>query len=201
MNKHKIVFKSGTFGEKGTGLPASDIVTDFLVAHNLAQPVAGDCCNLLPYQSNMVVSGAGITDGALRISANTSDITASFASNTLTVTKPTESVISNLQFEIMAANVQATTDGSVTNWVKILLKGTASKGTTFSDIIVPKIQKVFGSATTSALSLTNFATVDNDNTPQVDIVGATATGDLTIRISGLSSVPASGVIVNILNIV
>jgi hypothetical protein len=190
----RIIFKAGTWAKKiaGKKMPGLDLeraLVDFLLVKNIAKNPSGDCCTLLPSVNSY--SEANTSASALvRVESTSTEVLSSFASNTLTVTKPAGAKINSLSWRILPADVQATTDGTVTNWVRIVLTGTTGN-TGITDLNLPIVQKVALPAA-GALSLSNAGTYDVDNAPLVDVVGATA-GTLTLRVSGLSAVPAQGI--------
>lgn len=87
-------------------------------------------------------------------------------------------------WRLVAADVQASADAAgTTNWVLVEFQGTGGN-TGVDDLRVPNIQKT-SIPTSSALSITNAATLDIDNTPAISVVGASS-NDIIIRVGGLS---------------
>lgn len=132
---------------------------------------------------NVTVSGANAGSN-LRIKATGTGVTASYASNKITVVIPSGTKVFSADWRLVAADVQAAADGAgTTNWVLAEFQGTDGN-TSVSDLRIPNIQKT-SIPTSGALSVTNAASVDIDNSPAVTVVGA-ASGNIIIRVGGLS---------------
>lgn len=132
---------------------------------------------------SVTVSGAN-SGSNLRIKATGTGVTASYASNKLTVIIPSGTQVMSADWRLVAADVQASADAAgTTNWVLVEFQGTGGN-TGVDDLRVPNIQKT-SIPTSSALSITNAATLDIDNTPAISVVGASS-NDIIIRVGGLS---------------
>lgn len=136
---------------------------------------------------NVTITG-GNAGGKLTVQATGAGVTAAFASNRLTVTIPTGVTLLAAHWLVVSADVQASADGGgTTNWVQTRFTGA---GLNFNDslgnIRVPIIQKT-GIPTSSALSVSNAATIDVDNNPAASVIGVAESGtNITLRFGGLS---------------
>lgn len=129
------------------------------------------------------ISG-GNSGSALTIVSSGTGVTASFASNKLTIVIPSGVRVLSADWLLVSADVQASADaGGVTNWVTVELQGTGGN-TGLSDINIPSVQK-FAIPSSGALSTTNAATADFDNNPAVSAIGV-GSGNITLRVGGLS---------------
>jgi len=133
---------------------------------------------------NVVVTGAN-SGSNLRIKATGTGVTASYASNKLTVVIPSGTKVFSADWRLVSADIQASADAAgTTNWVLAEFQGTGGN-TSVDDLRVPNIQKT-SIPTSGALSVTNSGSVDIDNNPAISIVGA-ASGNIIIRVGGLSA--------------
>ena len=133
---------------------------------------------------NVVVSGAN-SGSNLRIKATGTGVTASYASNKLTVVIPSGTQVLSADWRLVSADVQASADAAgTTNWVLVEFQGTGGN-TGVDDLRVPNIQKT-SIPTSGALSITNSATVDIDNNPAISVVGASS-NDIIIRVGSLTA--------------
>jgi len=129
-----------------------------------------------------------ITDGnagsAVRVVATNTGVTASWASNRLTIVIPNGVRILSADWRMVSADVQASADaGTVTNWVQVEFQNTGGN-TGVGDIRVPLVQKT-GIPTTGSLSVSNPASIDIDNAPSMAVVGV-GSGNIVLRAGGLS---------------
>jgi hypothetical protein len=133
---------------------------------------------------NVAVSGAN-SGSNLRIKATSTGVTASYASNKITVVIPGGTKVFSADWRLVSADIQASADAAgTTNWVLAEFQGTGGN-TSVDDLRVPNIQKTSIPAS-GALSVTNSGSVDIDNNPAISIVGA-ASGNIIIRVGGLSA--------------
>jgi len=133
---------------------------------------------------NVAVSGAN-SGSNLRIKATSTGVTASYASNKITVVIPGGTKVFSADWRLVSADIQASADAAgTTNWVLAEFQGTGGN-TSVDDLRVPNIQKT-SIPTSGALSVTNSGSVDIDNNPAISIVGA-ASGNIIIRVGGLSA--------------
>jgi hypothetical protein len=133
---------------------------------------------------NVAVSGAN-SGSNLRIKATGTGVTASYASNKLTVVIPSGTKVFSADWRLVSADIQASADAAgTTNWVLAEFQGTGGN-TSVDDLRVPNIQKT-SIPTSGALSVTNSGSVDIDNNPAISVVGA-ASGNIIIRVGGLSA--------------
>ena len=133
---------------------------------------------------NVSVSGAN-SGSNLRIKATSTGVTASYASNKITVVIPGGTKVFSADWRLVSADIQASADAAgTTNWVLAEFQGTGGN-TSVDDLRVPNIQKT-SIPTSGALSVTNSGSVDIDNNPAISIVGA-ASGNIIIRVGGLSA--------------
>lgn len=132
-----------------------------------------------------VVSVAGGNTGSnLTIVSSGTGVTASFASNKLTIVIPTGVRVLSADWRLVSGDVQASADaGGVTNWVVVEFQGTENN-TTIDNINIPSMQKVAIPAS-GALSVSNAATADFDNNPALSVIGV-GSGNITLRVGGLS---------------
>jgi hypothetical protein len=116
--------------------------------------------------------------------------TASFASNKYTIAIPGGTRIKSANLLIVSADVQMSADaGGFTGWVQVEFQGTGGN-TSLANLRVPTFQKL-GLPATGTLSVSNSASYDLDNNPALSVV-AVGSGNITLRISGLSSVGPQG---------
>jgi len=165
-------------------------VAKFLPVDSVVQAIAG------PFTYQVTVSGAN-SGSNLFITASKLGVTASYASNQLTVTIPAGTTVHAADWRLVAADIQSSADaGGVTNWTRIRFEGTPFN-TGLTDLRMPTVQKL-AIPNSGALSLTNAATLDTDNNPAVSVtdVGSNA---ITIRVGGLS-VGAQGFNLKITNL-
>jgi hypothetical protein len=133
---------------------------------------------------NVAVSGAN-SGSNLRIKATSTGVTASYASNKLTIVIPGGTKVFSADWRLVSADIQASADAAgTTNWVLAEFQGTGGN-TSVDNLRVPNIQKT-SIPTSGALSVTNSGSVDIDNNPAISIVGA-ASGNIIIRVGGLSA--------------
>jgi hypothetical protein len=133
---------------------------------------------------NVAVSGAN-SGSNLRIKATGTGVTASYASNKITVVIPGGTKVFSADWRMVAADIQATGDAAgTTNWVLAEFQGTGGN-TGVDDLRVPNIQKT-SIPTSGAFSITNSGSIDIDNNPAISVVGA-ASGNIIIRVGGLSA--------------
>jgi len=133
---------------------------------------------------NVAVTGAN-SGSNLRIKATSTGVTASYASNKITVVIPGGTKVFSADWRLVSADIQASADAAgTTNWVLAEFQGTGGN-TSVDDLRVPNIQKT-SIPTSGALSVTNSGSVDIDNNPAISIVGA-ASGNIIIRVGGLSA--------------
>lgn len=126
----------------------------------------------------------GNTGSKLYVRSDVTGVTASFASNQLTITIPGNGKIHSADWRLVASDVQASADGGgVTNWVKVRFVNT-SHNTSIDDMRCPDVQKV-AIPTSGALSETNAATYDIDSNPAPSVI-AVGGNAITLRIGGLS---------------
>ncbi len=126
----------------------------------------------------------GNTDSKLYIRSDVTGVTASFASNQLTITIPGNGKIHSADWRLVSGDVQASADGGgVTNWVKVRFVNT-SHNTSIADMRCPDVQKVAIPAS-GILSETNAATYDIDSNPAPSVI-AVGGNAITLRIGGLS---------------
>jgi len=162
----------------------------FVTADSAVQALVG------PFTYQVTVTGAN-SGSNLFITSSKLGVTASYASNQLTVTIPAGNTVYAADWRLVAADVQASGDaGGVTNWTRVRFVGTPFNAT-IDDLRMPTVQKL-AIPNSGALSLTNAATLDQDNNPAVSVtdVGSNA---ITIRIGGLS-VGAQGFNLKITNL-
>lgn len=132
-----------------------------------------------------VTIASGNSGSGLVVVATGSGVTASFASNKLTVTIPGSVTLLSADWRLVSADVQASADaGGVTNWVQVEFQGTGGN-TGISDLRVPIVQKT-SIPTSGALSVTNAASLDIDNNPAATVVGVGST-NITLRVGGIAS--------------
>lgn len=121
----------------------------------------------------------------ISVVANKTGITAAWDTGVLTVTLPANTILQTLRVSMLdATNIQAESDGSVTNWIRIKIVGTTGKNTDRTTLHIPIVQKTVYTA--GAPSLSNVFPIDLDNTPAVGIVEVTG-NSVTIRISGITT--------------
>jgi hypothetical protein len=126
----------------------------------------------------------GNSGSSLTIVSSGTGVTASFASNKLTIVIPTGVRVLSADWLAVSADVQASADaGGVTNWVNIEFQGTGGN-TGLSDINIPTVQKT-AVPSSGALSATNAATLDLDNNPAISVIGV-GSGNINMRVGGLS---------------
>ena len=135
--------------------------------------------------SKYTVSITGANSGSsLNVISYGTGVTASFASNKLTITIPAGGRILAANWRLVAADVQSTADAAgTTNWVQVEFVN-SGLNTGFTDFNVPTLQKT-AIPTSGALSVTNAATMDLDNNPAMSVIGISS-GTLTLRIGGLA---------------
>jgi hypothetical protein len=127
---------------------------------------------------------SGNAGSAVRVVATNTGVTASWASNRLTIVIPNGVRILSADWRMVSADVQASADaGTVTNWVQVEFQNTGGN-TGVGDMRVPQVQKT-GIPTTGSLSVSNPATIDIDNAPSIAVVGV-GSGNIVIRAGGLS---------------
>lgn len=137
-----------------------------------------------PITYEVTITGAN-ADSRLFVTANKIGVTASFASNKLTVTIPSGITVHTADWHVVSADIQASADaGGTTNWVQAQFNGTGYN-TDLTELRPPLVQKV-AIPSSGALSVTNAATYDLDNNPAVSVVGLSS-GNITLRIGGLSA--------------
>ncbi len=133
---------------------------------------------------NVAVTGAN-SGSNLRVIATATGVTASYASNKITVVIPSGVRVLSADWRLVSADIQSSADaGGVTNWVQAEFQGTGGN-TGVTDLRIPVVQKT-SIPTSGALSVTNSASIDIDNNPAVTVVGATS-GSITLRVGGISS--------------
>jgi hypothetical protein len=136
---------------------------------------------LTKYSVGITGANSGST---LTIVSYGAGVSASFASNKLTIVIPSGVQVMSADWRLVSADVQASADaGGVTNWVTVEFQGTGGN-TGIADLNVPVMQKTAIPAS-GALSVTNAATLDLDNNPALSVVGV-GSGNITLRIGGLS---------------
>lgn len=137
------------------------------------------------YEYSISISG-GNSGSNLRIVATETGITASFASNVLTLSSPTSgNRILSADWRLVSSDVQSSADaGGSSNWVRVVFQGT-SGNTSVSDLRVPTVQKS-SIPTSGAIALTNAISVDMDNNPAISIV-AVGSNSITVRVAGIST--------------
>jgi len=127
---------------------------------------------------------SGNAGSAVRVVATNTGVTASWASNRLTIVIPNGVRILSADWRMVSADVQASADaGTVTNWVQVEFQNTGGN-TGVGDIRVPLVQKT-GIPTTGSLSVSNPASIDIDNAPSMAVVGV-GSGNIVLRAGGLS---------------
>lgn len=127
---------------------------------------------------------SGNAGSAVRVVATNTGVTASFASNRLTLVIPNGVRILSADWRMVSADVQASADaGTVTNWVQVEFQNTGGN-TAVTDMRVPAVQKT-SVPTAGALSVSNAALIDIDNAPQIAVVGV-GSGNIVLRAGGLS---------------
>lgn len=141
------------------------------------------------------VSISGGNEGSnLEVTATATGTTASFASNKYTIVIPANELLRSASLKIAPADVQASADGSgVTNWVLVQIDG-LPQNNNLSNPKLPSVQKI-SIPNSGALSVTNAASVDQDNSPALAWV-ALGTQSATLRIGGLS-VGAQGYLITL----
>lgn len=126
----------------------------------------------------------GNAGSAVRVVATNTGVTASWASNRLTIVIPNGVRILSADWQMVSADVQASADaGTVTNWVQVEFQNTGGN-TAITDMRVPSVQKT-SIPTVGALSVSNAALIDIDNAPQIAVVGV-GSGNIVLRAGGLS---------------
>lgn len=137
-----------------------------------------------PVSYEVTITG-GNTDSRLFVTATQYGITASFASNKLTVTIPAGTKLLSSEWHLVAGDVQTSADGAgTTNWIQTQFIGIPFNGD-ITELVTPSVQKV-AIPTSGALSVTNAATYDFDNNPAVSVIAA-ATGTITLRVGGIAA--------------
>lgn len=132
---------------------------------------------------NVAITG-GNSGANLTIVSYGTGVTASFASNKLTITIPAGVRVLSADWLMVSADIQASADaGGVTNWVQVQFNGTG-ENTSLADLNIPSIQKVAVPAS-GALSVTNAATTDFDNNPAISVIGV-GSGNITLRFGGMA---------------
>lgn len=128
---------------------------------------------------------SGNSGSNLIVVATGSGVTASYASNKLTVVIPGGVQLLAADWRLVSGDIQASADaGGVTNWVQVEFQGTGGN-TSVSDLRVPAIQKT-SIPTSGSLSVTNAASIDIDNNPAATVVAVGST-NITLRVGGLAS--------------
>lgn len=131
----------------------------------------------------VAITGAN-AGSSLNVISYGAGVTASFASNKLTITIPTGGRILAANWRLVASDVQASADAAgTTNWVQVEFVN-SGLNTSLTDFNVPTLQKTAIPAS-GALSVTNAATMDLDNNPAMSVIGISS-GTLTLRIGGLA---------------
>ena len=150
---------------------------DSLVALLLAAtPTKPDTCYNVPI--------TGDPNGTmLYVCANAAGITASWAGGELTVASTATTKVTSVDWRAESGSIQQNFDaGGITQWVRVKFTNTLGN-TGYSDIRIPHIQKTL-LPSSGDLSLTNGATVDIDNNPNVYVVGC-ANNSITFRIGSI----------------
>jgi len=137
------------------------------------------------FEYNIPITG-GNAGSSLRIVATQTGITASFASNVLTLSAPTGSNrILSADWRLVAADIQASADaGGSSNWIRVVFQGTGGN-TGVSDLRIPTVQKS-AIPTSGTIALTNAISIDLDNNPAISVV-AVGTGSITMRVAGIAA--------------
>lgn len=197
VDKASVVTISRTGGDvfkiDGTPGPVTSMVTTGgtfwakrlrAIDANTWEVIGGGSGSLGVSEYNVAVSGAN-SGSNLRIKATSTGVTASYASNKITVVIPGGTKVFSADWRLVSADIQASADAAgTTNWVLAEFQGTGGN-TSVDDLRVPNIQKT-SIPTSGALSVTNSGSVDIDNNPAISIVGA-ASGNIIIRVGGLSA--------------
>lgn len=150
---------------------------------NTWEVIGGGSGSLGVSEYDVSITG-GNAGSAVRVVATNTGVTASFASNRLTLVIPNGVRILSADWRMVSADVQASADaGTVTNWVQVEFQNTGGN-TAVTDMRVPAVQKT-SVPTTGALSVSNAALIDIDNAPQIAVVGV-GSGNIVLRAGGLS---------------
>lgn len=150
---------------------------------NTWEVIGGGTGSLGVSEYDVSITG-GNAGSAVRVVATNTGVTASWASNRLTLVIPNGVRVLSADWRMVSADVQASADaGTVTNWVQVEFQNTGGN-TGVGDMRIPSIQKT-GIPTTGSLSVSNPATVDIDNAPSIAVVGV-GSGNIVIRAGGLS---------------
>jgi len=150
---------------------------------NTWEVIGGGSGSLGVSEYDVSITG-GNAGSAVRVVATNTGVTASWASNRLTIVIPNGVRILSADWRMVSADVQASADaGTVTNWVQVEFQNTGGN-TGVADIRVPLVQKT-GIPTTGSLSVSNPASIDIDNAPSMAVVGV-GSGNIVLRAGGLS---------------
>jgi hypothetical protein len=150
---------------------------------NTWEVIGGGSGSLGVSEYDVSITG-GNAGSAVRVVATNTGVTASWASNRLTLVIPNGVRILSADWRMVSADVQASADaGTVTNWVQVEFQNTGGN-TGVGDIRVPLVQKT-GIPTTGSLSVSNPASIDIDNAPSMAVVGV-GSGNIVLRAGGLS---------------
>lgn len=181
------IFTVKKTGYAFSNVPAMSGLTDLLYydtgTGEISYGPAGTSASVFEY--DIAITG-GNSGSSLRIVATETGITASFASNVLTLSAPSAgNRILSADWRLVAADVQSSADaGGSSNWVRVVFQGT-SGNTGVSDLRIPTVQKS-SIPTSGAIALTNAISVDLDNNPAISIVGV-GSGTITVRVAGIAS--------------